>query len=378
MLDFFNLKLEHFGLDISDGSIKIIKLKNNRGNLELASFGEKKIPKGIIEEGEIKDEASLAKIIREAVGNINGEKIKTKYVACSLPEEKSYLQVIQMPKMPEEEIKQAVKFEAENYIPLPIEKAYFDFQVIKPFYNHLDHLDVLITAIPRKIVDGYISALKMAGLKPIALEIESLAITRALIKDEASPFPILIIDVAATRTGFAVFSGHSLRFTSSIPTSSEDFTEAISKALNIDLSKAEELKRKYGLHGPQKTLLKEKTGDFKFEKEITEDKNISQALLPSLTILVSKIKTHLDYYQAHLGHEHLPSNVKSVEKIMICGGGANLRGLPEFLLRELKIKTEIGNPWANAPKGVSELPVEKSLSFTTAIGLAQIKDKNKK
>lgn len=370
MFDFFNLKPEAFGLDISDLSLKIVKLKRKGEKISLASFGEEAIPKGIIESGEIKDEDSLSKIIKEAIKNIKGQNLKTKYVVSSLPEEKSYLKVIQMPKMAREEIAQAIGFEAENYIPLPIEEVYLDFQIIQPLYNHLDHFDILVAAMPKKIVDPYVSTLKKAGLKPLALEIESLAITRALIKDEISPFPVLLIDLGATRTSFIIFSGTSLRFTSSIPISSQTFTEAIAKNLKVKSVEAEKLKMKYGLGPSLKTYLKEKSGDNKVEREIIQDKSIFEVLIPVLTDLTEQIKGYISYYQSHAEHEHLPSNIQSVKKILLCGGGANLKGLPEFLLKELKIKTELGDPWVNISRGKPEMSFEKSLSFTTALGLA--------
>ncbi|MBL7150150.1 MAG: type IV pilus assembly protein PilM [Candidatus Pacebacteria bacterium] len=358
MFKFLTLKPEAFGLDISDLSLKIIKLKKKRGVLGLASFGEAEIKSGIIEEGEIKDEEALAKIIAEAILKVKGEKLKTKYVACSLPEEKAFLQVIQMPKMTEEELKKAVRFEAENYIPLPIEEVYLDFQIVKPLYNHLDHLDVLIAALPKKTVDSYTSCLKKAGFIPWVLEIESQAISRALVKNGVSPFPLLLIDLGATRTGFIIFSGYSLRFTSSIPVSSQKFTEAISRSLKVSFSEAEKLKLKYGLGSKDK-----KEGEAVFE-----------ALIPVLTDLIKQIKTHLSYYQTHAFHEHLPPDGKGVFKIFLCGGGTNFKGLGDFLSSELKIPVEISNPWINILpeplKEVPELPYEKSLSYTTALGLA--------
>jgi type IV pilus assembly protein PilM len=353
MLEILTLKSEVLGLDISDLSLKIANVKRKGDKFYLASFGEEIIPKGVIGEGEIKNEDLLAKIIKEGLKKVKGEKIKTKYVACSLPEEKSYIRVIQMPKMEEEELAGAVRFEAENHIPVPIDDVYLDFQVIHPLYNHLDHLDILIATIPKKIVDPYILSLRQAGLLPRVLEIESSAIARTLIKDDVSHFPVLLIDLGATRTSFIIFSGTSLKFTSSIPISSQKFTEAISKTLKINLVKAEELKLKHGL-----------------KKNDREGELVFEALTPILRDLIEQIKNHLIYYQSHAEHEHLPSNIKEVKEILLCGGGANLKGLPEFLLNELKIKTGLGDPWVNILRRKPEMPFEKSLSFTTALGLA--------
>ncbi len=371
MFEFLALKPEAFGLDISNLSLKIIKLKKEGKLLDLACFGEIKIKPGIIEEGEIKDEKSLVKIIKEGVSKVKGETLKTKYVIVSLPEEKAFLEVIQMPKMKKEELEKAVYFEAENYVPLPIDQVYLDSQIVPPVYDHLDHLDVLIAALPKKTVDPYVSVFKKAGLIPCALEIESQAIARCLIKNGVSPFPVLLIDLGLTRTSFIIFSGYSLRFTSSIPISAQGLTEIIAKALKIDLKKAEDLKRKYGLETRTKPA-RNASGVAKAGGK--EGGKVFDALIPSLTDLAEQTQKYIAFYQSHASHEHLPPNGKGVEKIELCGGGANLKGLTDFLSQELKIPVEIGNPWINIlakpPKEILGLSFKKSLSYATALGLA--------
>ncbi|PIV64967.1 MAG: hypothetical protein COS09_01975 [Candidatus Nealsonbacteria bacterium CG01_land_8_20_14_3_00_12] len=139
--------------------------------------------------------------------------------------------------------------------------------------------------------------------------------------------------------------------------------------MGIDLAEAEKLKIKYGLE--EKIQIKIK-GE-KIEKEKEKGK-IFEALVPALVDLIQQIKRYLDYYQTHAFHEHLPPNGKGVSKILLCGGGANLKGLTDFLSLQLKIPTELGNPWINIlpepQKEVRELPFEESLKYTTALGLA--------
>ncbi len=373
MLEYFSIKREIFGLDISDLSLKIAQIKKKEGKLKLVSFGETKMKPGIIKAGEIIDDNKLARTIETAIRQVKGEKIKTKYVITSLPEEKAFLQVIQMPKVPEEDLDSAVIYEAENYIPTPLEKVYLDFQIVKPIQNHLDHYDILIAALPKQTVDPYVSSLKLAGLEPFALEIESLAIIRALIKDETAISPVLLIDFGATRTSFIIFSGHSLRFTSSISVSSNHFTEIIAKAIGVSLEKAEGLKIKYGLTG--KINNQEKTNK-------KEEKKIFEALIPALVDLTQQIRKYLEYYQTHSSNEHLSLKYKKVSKIMLCGGGSNLKGFPELLSMELKLPVEIGNPWINVSPGKTELKQQKSeqfLGYSTALGLAirAVKGNNK-
>lgn len=358
MFNFLTLKQESFGLDISDLSLKFAKLKKRGKFFSLVSWGEMELGPGIIEEGEIKNQGALAEAIIKGVAKVKGEGLKTKNVIISLPEKKAFLQVIQMPKMEEEELKTAVPFEAENYIPLPIERVYLDFQTVLPVQDSLDHLDILIAAIPKDIVEPYISCFKKAGLKPQALEIESQSITRALIKNGITYSPIFIIDFGRNSTSFIIFSGYSLRFTSSISISSQEITQAIAKFLEVDLTEAEGLKLKYGLY--------KGTGQ--------EGKKINKTITPILTDLVREVAKHINYYHSHRTHEHLPPNGREIGKILLCGRGSNLKGLPDFLFSQLKIPIEIANPWVNIlPEPLKEvpgLPFKESLGYTTVLGLA--------
>ena len=359
MFDYLSLKPKAFGLDISDLSLRIVNLKRKRGRFKLSSFGEAEIPSGIIKNGEIKKEEDLVKIIKKAISEVKGKSLKTKYVIASLPEEKSFLKVIQMPHLQEKELKSAIVYEAESHIPLPIEEVYLDFHVVSPLYDHLDRQDVLLVALPKKTVDPYISCFKKAGLKPLALEIESFSVARALVKDGVSNFPVLIIDLGATKTSLTVFSGYSLKFSFFTPISSNSFTELISKIMKIDSDKAEKLKLKYGIE----------------TKGEEEGGAVFEALIPALVDLVEQIKKYIDYYDTHISREHLfMSEGGKIKKILLSGGGANLKGLIAFFSEQLKIPVEFGNPWANIlfKKGeiVPEMSFKKSLSYTSALGLA--------
>lgn len=356
-MEILSLKPQAFGLDISDLSLKFAKLKKKKKFFDLEIFGEKEIEPGIIKGGEIKDEKKLAEIIKEVT-----KKVKTKYVVASLPEEKAFLQVIKMPKLPEEDLKQAVIFEAEKYIPLPIDQVYLDSQIIQPVFDRQESFEVLISAVPKKITDGYLNSFKLAGLQPVCFEIESMAISRVLIKGEFASDPVLIIDLGATRTSFIIFSGKTIRFTASTPISSLGFTQVISKTLGVTLEEAERLKIKYGLEERIRLKIEEEKTIKKMERG-----RVFEALIPPLVDLVQQIKRCIDFYETHTPAE-------KIKKIILCGGGANLKGLTELLTIELKLPVELGNPWLNIlrkpEEGIKKMPLEKSLFFVTALGLA--------
>jgi type IV pilus assembly protein PilM len=347
-----------FGLDISDRSFKIAYLRSQKKGLDLYSFGEFPIEEGIVDRGEIKEKDALAKIIQEAVASFQ-DKLPARRVVVSLPEEQAFLQVIQLPRMKKEELGHAVLFEAENYVPHAIEKVYLDFQILEPFYsNYLDHTDVLLAALPRTMIDPYIEVLERADLPIKALEIESLAVSRALVPGETTPMPVLLVDFGATRTSFVIFSGHSLRFTASIPVSSQQLTMSIAHTLGIHEKAAEELKIRYGLEGQNEE----------------QGRSVLGALMPPLSSLAQQIKRHLSFYESHAAHQHLGSNQQSIKRIILSGGGANLKGFVNFLSKELHAEVMIGNPWVNivetSLREFPPIPFAESLKYTTALGLA--------
>ncbi len=347
MLDFLTLRPKAFGLDISDSSLKVIQLKKSRRSFAIASFGEIRLKPGIIEQGEIKNEKALSENIRKAVREAYGERIHTKRVVISLPEEKAFLQVIQLPLMKEEEVGKAVYFEAENYIPLPIEKVYLDSQIVS-CDTKVNKLNVLIAAMPKTVIDLYVSVLRGAALEPAVLEIESMAISRALVKDNTDCQVMVLVDLGENRTSFSIFFDQSLKFTTTSQISAKNFSEIIAQGLKISFKEAEVLKIKYGINSS------------------ASGKKNTEALKPILIELSDLSEKYINYCLAQYSQK--------VVKVLLCGGGANLKGLADFLNKRLKTPVELGNPWLNITADQSKraglLSREESLRYTTALGLA--------
>jgi len=352
-----DLQPDTFGLDISAHSLKIAQLKEKgvfSPELTLAGYNSTPIPEGAIQKAMVVDQDALCRTIKK--GYSKAENINTNFVSVSLPEQKAFLEIIQMPKMSKEEIKESVKYEAENYIPMSMEDVYLDSEIITPTESNLDHTDVLIVGFPKKIVDPYINCLEEAGLRPVNLEVETQAMARALIKDFVSRKPLLIVDLGATKTTIMVYSGRALRFTAYIPISSRQFTRVISERLDIDWEKAEKMKIEHGLSGSE------------------EAQEISNALQPILTDLERQISEHMEYYKNHDFHEHLLDKKEEINKVLLTGGGSNLKGLPEALSSRLGVPAEMGNPWVNILgedlRQVPKMSFEKSSKYTVALGLA--------
>jgi len=344
-MEILSLKNNAFALDISDYSLKILKLKKKGKKIIISSFGEKEIEKGVIEKGKVENPQKLAQIIKESVLEVRGEKIKTNKAVISLPEEKTFLFYLKTPRLEKEDLFFLINSESKNFLPLPVEKFFLDFQVL-PSNENSNFFDVLVCAVEKGILEGYFLAVKEAGISPIIFEPESFSVCRALFEKEVKE-PLLIVDFGKSKTNFIVFWQGFVRETFSLPLSSQNLTEQIMRSLNVSFEKAEELKIEYGLGKVFK--LDEK----KWRNEIFE------AILPPVVALAQELRKYISYYETH--------DTMRISKILLVGGGSNLRGLTKFLSYEIDLKVERANPFL---KVSSSFPNDKKMGFATAVGLA--------
>ncbi len=347
-------KINAVGIDISDSSLKVMQLTHHRDGFAPLAYSDVEIPSTLIVNHVISDESKLAEFITRALKQ--AKFVNTKYAVVSVPEAKSFVRILKMPKMAESEIGGAIPFELEQDIPIPIDQVYLDWQVVK---EEADANHVLVMATPKDYVDSLVTALKMAKLRPIALELESQATARALVGAEDMNQAALVIDMSSTITSFVIASGKGvLEYTSNIPVGGNNLTESIARNLGIPEKEAEKLKRESGL------LSESKKG------------NIKQAMLPILDNIVDEIRNVVNF------HENHSTLSPAVNKVIICGGASNLLGLTDYISARLNLGTGrpierivLGDPWINAlakdqrAKAI-KISDSESLAYSTAIGLA--------
>lgn len=345
----FNISKNAFGLDLSELSVKVVQLEKEGEGDKLVSYASSDIPTGSISNGEIIKKENIVRAIEKAMDKSGPKKIRTKEVICSLPETKAFLRIINVPRMKEDEAREAIKWEMEANIPLPIDQVYYDWQILeKSFSKKKEEMSVLVVAVSRKVVNCFVEALEAVGLNVVGMEIESIAQTRSLIGEKDKDKTTLVIDLGDRRTSFFILVGNIPCFTSSIPLSGGSLTDAIAKSFNITFPEAEKAKINYGIGSPMK------------------NDPIFKAVKPILENFVSEIDKSIDFYL--LGLQYSPS----IDKIVMCGGGANTKGIIPYLSKRLNKKIELGNPWVNFNMG-KNLPMierEKSVQYSTAIGLA--------
>ena len=358
-MNFLNTKIISFepvifGLDLSDLSVKVMQLEKDGNTDSIRSFFTAEIPVGNIEDGKIINKVKVAEIIKYAIKKSGPKKIKTKKVICSLPESKVFLRVINLPKIEESEAEEAIKWEMEANIPIPIDQAYYDWQFLEnedvKDAKNSGKQDVLTVAIAKDFVDDLMEVLEAAGLEVYGLEVESIATARSLVlqkkvteKNESA----LIVDLGAERTSFIMVNAGIPTFTSSIPFSADGISDAISKGFNISLIESEKIKITHGIG-------------------LSNDNPVFGMVHSLLENLVQEIEKTLDFYN------EFTKNSLAIDRIILCGGGANLKGLVPFLTKRLGKTVKLGDSWTNLNFGKKLPPIdrESSIRYSTVIGLA--------
>ncbi len=344
------LRMPAIGFDIADKSLKYVELKRSRNNIRLGAFDNKPIPAGIIDSGQIKQKEEFINFLK----NFRKD-IKNKYLIVSLPEEKTFIGNIQLPLMEEKEIRGSLELQLEEHIPLPVKEVIFDYEIWDKncgSNGDKNHLDISFTAAPSELVNLYRDVLRSAGFTPLVFETEPHALIRALIQPEAKNSQ-MIIDFGKTRATFIIACGREIGLTSTIKVAGETLDISLSRAFSITPEQGEKLKKEQGLLGSEK------------------DGKATSALLSVVSVIKNEAARHLDYWKAHATDRS--ETIKEVEKIILCGGDANLIGLPEYLSHELKIPAELGNPWLNIAsleEYIPEIEQNQSLAYATALGLA--------
>jgi type IV pilus assembly protein PilM len=352
MLSLFSpKKIRAFGLDISDVSVKVMQLSSKDGKVFPSAFTTQPLPGNLIANHLIVSPERLAEQVRHAVDSAG--RIDTEYVVASVPEIKSFVRTVSIPKMAYEEVDSALPWELEQDIPVPIDQVYMDWQVMS---EAEDKMNLLVMAAPKDYIDSLIETLKLAKLKPVALELESQATARALVGKEDMGEPVLILDMSATQTSFIIVDSGHLMYTSGIPIAGNAFTESIARNLGIPAAEAEKLKKQMGLKGESKKG------------------NIHQAILPILDNVVDEIRNIIHFYE-----EHSATHAR-ISKIYVCGGTAKLSGLTDYISARLNLgsgrglsRVVLGNPFANLaarPDKKTQIDQDQALGYATAAGLA--------
>jgi type IV pilus assembly protein PilM len=307
-----------FGLDIGFSSVKVMQLAVHAKSTRLIGYGIGGFDPKAIKDGVIVDHESLAKSIRELFERqIIGE-ITTKRVALNIPAILTYTHTINLPLIKEGDLKEAVGLESEQYIPLPPQDLYMDYEII----DRTDkNLEILTVAVPKKIVDSYLALIEILGLEAISFD-TSISSSGRLFKtfESSSDIPSVIIDFGSISADITIFDKTNI-VSGTIPAGGDIFTNIISKKLGVSLQEAHVIKTKYGISKSKKQA------------------EIIAIMQPELDQLVREVKRMMRYYSERT------ESKRKIGQVITMGGGANMPGLSDYLTNALRLPVRTYDPW---------------------------------
>ncbi len=330
------------GIDLGVGSIKIVSLSKGDKGVALDVIAETKTPNSGWLKGDHKKVAELVASIKSLMSD---SKIRAKQAVVSLPEDEIVSRVIRLPPLKESEIREALKFEAETFIPYPLDQVSIDYEVMEE--DESGRLTVFAIAAKNDLINLYVKLFKSLGLDLVAIESPAVAIKRIVGLTVGVDNPVMVVDMGEKYSDIVCLNKGNIYFTRAISVGGESMTRAISINLGLDMASAEEYKKAYGL------------------KELELEGKIKGALLPVFSSMAEEIRRALVAFKEDQG--------KPVDFLILSGGGANLPGLAEELTRILGIEVQVVQPFLRIDTTKVVVPLNlnsEGCRFTLAIGLA--------
>lgn len=330
------------GLDVGSQNIRVVELEGKTDNWILNAYGFTASPlkNPIFDSKEEKD--ALAGTIKQLLKESG---ISTKEINLALPESQIFNQIIETPLLTDKELASSMQWQAEQYIPLPLEEVSFDFQIVDK-QEDKNKMRILLSAAPHKLVQKYIELLDKAGCKIVGVETQVLSVIRSLSRTVPEGKTATLLNLGHISSDFAFVTSSQILFTRSIPTGGSALTRAISEELNFNPEQAERYKITYGIDPAQ-----------------LEGK-VYSAVKPLLDQFLTELNKGFVYFK-----EQFPQ--QRIDLILIAGGGSLMPGIVPFMTESFGIETQQGNPLLGIKtKNGLQSPIAGGTDLAVAIGLA--------
>jgi len=335
------------GIDIGTTSIKVVELVRSGDTAKLSGYG---ILENYAHLERINEaiQTSSFKIVEKNTAQylsnlLKQSKIKSREANVSLPSFYTYMNLIELPILTRQELEKAVYYQARQYVPISLNDVILDWQIVKKTDTRIY---ILLTAVPKDIIEKYTIIGKLANVKIKSIELEIVSQVRSLLKNEKGL--VAIVDIGGRATSIAIIDEGIPQLIRTIDTAGGDLTQVVATGLAISPIRAEEIKRLYGLASPR------------------GQEDISRIMMPLLGVIKQEILREISNFNKKTN--------RIVEKIYLTGGIANLPGIIDDFMRDLRIQVIKGDPFAlkivNYDKMIEPVIREIGTSLSCACGLA--------
>ena len=326
-------------LDIGSSEIKAVEVSDGGAGLVLSGFASTKIGN--------QNETIYA--IKEILRHAN---FRTKRTITSVSGRSVIVRDVTMAQMPEEDLKQAIRFEADKYIPFEVDEVVMDTQILEDSVGDSEQpeMKVLLVAVRKSLIEEHLALLQEAGLQSMIIDVDAFALgnafeLRARSQGGLPPEKVVaLIDIGANKTNINILKGPISYFTREVYLAGNDFTEAVSRKFNLDTQEAERLKCDPSDQAPE----------------------VEEAILPTLDDLGNEIQLSFDYFENQFD--------RVVEEVYISGGSARLPGLQRAFEGAFEKSVVFWNPLENVEVKADRIDVktlnQSAGQLAVTIGLA--------
>ncbi|MFN2545478.1 MAG: type IV pilus assembly protein PilM [Actinomycetota bacterium] len=333
------------GLDIGATAVRAAELSGSRDEGALSRAAQVALEPGAVAHGEIRDPAAVVAALKE-LWRQGG--FRSRQVYLGVGNQRVLVREIVLPWLPTKELRESLRYQVQDFIPIPVDEAVLDFDVLEEFeHEGAQMIRVLLVAAQRSMVDTLLEVAREAKLEPQGLDLAPFALLRAVGEGDDPVFgnggDEAIVDVGAEVTSLCVHDKGVPRFVRILPTGGYDITLAVARALDVPEADAELLKRGEEVAG----------ADLEDARQVADGR---------ASTLIDEIRSSLEFYAAQTPGAH-------IARVVVTGGGSKLPGFCDLLQTRLGVLVERGRLSRGAD---SSFDVDEEIEphLAVAVGLA--------
>lgn len=308
------------GLDVGTSAVRAAQVSSGRGGYALTAYGQIPLIQGSVVDGEIRDPGAVS----EAISRLwKRSKLRSKKVVIGLANQRVVVRQVELPFLEEKELRSSIQFQVAEHIPMPVEEAELDFQVLSDYTTEDgEHMmSVLLVAAASDMVERFVDTVQTAGLEVVGVDLTPFAVARAISPaargEEGIAGAQAIVDVGAGVTNIVVHVGGEPRFVRILLVGGDDITAALARELNVDQEEAEAIKLD----------LSKGVGTMDARRILSRE----------VDSLVEEIRGSIDYYNSREEGE-------TVASVLLTGGGSRAQGLLQKMETSLRTTVEPASP----------------------------------
>lgn len=314
------------GVDIGSSSVKIVCAEPAKQGTRVSQVAICPTPCGSMKEGIVNDPAEVASAIQFAM---RAAGIRASGAIAAIAGPGVVVRHVKVPKMTEAALRKSIYFQAGKYISSSVEDSVVEFEILDDA-DEDGQMNIVLVAAPRAMVESKVSALELAGLEPVAVDVEAFALLCAFRGSGCPEIPmqgtVALLDMGASHTEINLVSQGELALTRTIPIAGAGLTGAIKNAKSCTDAEADEMKHSVNL-------------EHLLAAASEEDQSVVKAIQPLVDELLREIRRSINYYQSQL-----PDGTDTaIDGLVLTGGTAQLGGLAAYTKSRLNVPVTVGS-----------------------------------